>query len=388
MKTVWMYLSQPNVGGAQLSTLGLADGLRDLGWTMSFTVSYPGPFIEECRRRGHEPLFVPMPEWYRFRAALKGIMRLRWLAASCALALRLILHLRRLRPDLIYLYSPRDLILCAPAALLLRIPVIFHLRSGGERPDFSFRTALVAARLIRAFIVCNSRHMLALAREWGWKGDAEVIYNGIRFDDSFDLEKREARARLQLPADALVIGCASRISPGKNIDSLLRMAARIKEISDRPFLLLIAGGEDLFQGGELTAELRALALELKIADQVRWLGHLNEIGPFYRALDLFVSLSRQESFGRSIVEAMGAGVPTIGTRVGGVSEIITDNVDGVFAPVDDPAEAARLAWAILSDPVRAAGLARAGRESSRARFTLDRHVEMMRARFEKSIGSS
>ena len=379
MKTAWMYLSQPNRGGAQLSTLSLADGLRGSGWAMGFTVSYPGPFIEECRKRGHELDLLPMPEWYRFRIALHGLMRLRWLWASCALALRLIVHLRRRRPDLIYFY--------APAALLLRLPVVYHLRIGGDRPNLPFRLSLIVARLVRAAVVCNSRHMLEFARRCGWRGEAEVVYNGISFDPSFDREKGEARAALQLPPAALVIGCAGRISRGKNIESLLRMTAQLKKISGRPLLLLIAGGEDPYPAGGLTAELRALGDELGLAEDVRWLGHLEEMGPFYRALDLFVSLSEYESFGRTIVEAMGAGVPAIATRTGGVSEIITDNVDGVFAPVDDPAEAARLAWGILSDPARAAELARAGRESARARFSLDRHVGQMLACFERKVDS-
>ena len=386
LRRAWMYLSQPEIGGAQISTIVVADDLKTSGWRLDFSFSYDGSLVAECRLHGHEPSWVPMPEWYRFLVNTSLAFKAKWLVASLVLMFRLFRKLRKERPDLIYLLGRRDIMLCAPAAFLLRIPMIYHLH--GLNPEFlpyEDRVALAFARALGAPLVCNSKHTEGLARKYGWKGKTDVIYNGINFDPSYEMDKSEARRRFGIAPEELVIGCGSRISPGKNIDGLLRMFAHLQGLLGRPLLLLIAGGEDTFQRGRLLSELKALAAELGIESSVRWLGHLREMGPFYRALDLFVSLTEVESFGRVFVESMAAGVLTLATRVGGVPEIISDGVDGVFVPVKDPDRAAEIAAELLRDPERAARLARAGRESSRSRFSPESHTARMVKVFEEAI---
>ena len=378
MKTAWMYFSQPNVGGAQLSSLALADGLRGSGWKIDFCFSYYGPLIEECTHHGHDMDWLPMPEWYRFRYNKSFLFQIIWLIGTLFLATKIVFFLRRKRPDLIYLIGRRDVVLCAPAAKLLGIPMIYHLHGFGlGEIDFLSRLALKVTQWIKASAVFNSIHTLEIARRVGWHGDAPVIYNGIDFDPSWDMDRQMARGSFGTEPGKLVIGTASRISPGKNLETLIRAMANLKEKLPRDFILLIAGAEDIFQKGRLVKELKQLADDLKISDRIRWLGHCREMGRFYRALDIFILLTRFESFGRVFVEAMAAEVPTIGTRVGGVSEIIEDGKTGIFVGVDDAEGAARAVIKLLENPDWAATMARQGRESVRSRFSLEAHVHQM-----------
>lgn len=383
MKQAWTYISHPDLGGAQLATLGLADGLKASQWRMEFSFSYQGPLADECIRHGHAVNWVRMPEWCRFQPENLW-QKFRWLAAMFFLSARLFISIRRNKPDLIYLVARREVLLCGLASLLLRIPMVYHFHGFGLGDlDVSSKLALRTARLIGAEAVFNSRHTLELARNEGWRKESRIVYNGIHFDPEFDMDRNEARRSFGIEDGMLVIGSASRISPGKNFETLLRAVAELKRGLSRPFLLMIAGAEDLYQEGRLMKELKALAEELKISGQLRWLGHVHEMGRFYRALDLFILPTVYESFGRVFVEAMAAGVPTIGTRVGGVPEIIDDGRTGLLVPVDDPLRAAQAMRDLLDHPEKAAALATSGRQSARSRFSLQTHVEQMLKVFEK-----
>jgi glycosyltransferase involved in cell wall biosynthesis len=386
VKTAWMYLSQPNVGGAQLSSLGLADGLRGTDWQLKFCISYPGPFVDECQHRGHPLEHMPMPEWYRFRVDKSWPRQVLWFLATLWLAAKTFFYLRRKRPDLIYLSGRREVIVCAPSALLLRIPLLYHLHGFGlGEMDFLNKLSLWATRLMGGSAVCNSQHTLETARGEGWRDESPIIYNGFHFDQSWDMDRQEACRSFGIEPGTMVIGSASRISPGKNFETLLRAAAELKRALPRPFILMIAGAEDIFQEGRLVRELKALANELGIADNIRWLGHFREMGRFYRALDLFILPTAFESFGRVFVEAMAAGVPTIGTRVGGVPEIITDGVTGFFAPIYDHARFAALAVELLTDGSRAREISARAMESTRTRFSPASHTEQMKELFDRLV---
>src|SRR5208337_2591886 len=90
-----------------------------------------------------------------------------------------------------------------------------------------------------------------------------------------------------------------------------------------PEATLILVGE-----GRQRQALERQARELGLADRVRFLGTRRDLALIYRALDLYVQPSLWEGLPLALLKAMGAGLPVLATRVGGVMELIEDGVNG------------------------------------------------------------
>ena len=145
----------------------------------------------------------------------------------------------------------------------------------------------------------------------------------------------------------------------KNAAGLIRAFAAAKaELGDRQLVLV---GPD--RDREYVAELRALADELGIADDVVWVGGvpLAETVPFYRCADVFVYPSFNETFGLPILEAMACGCPVVTSNTTAMPETA-----GGAALLADPADPESIADALAkacgpeNERLRAAGPERAG----------------------------
>ncbi|MFC1800488.1 glycosyltransferase family 4 protein [Nanoarchaeota archaeon] len=125
-----------------------------------------------------------------------------------------------------------------------------------------------------------------------------------------------------------IIGALSRIHPSKGVDVLIKALAEIK---DEDFLFIF-GGKDF---GCLKDLLR-LAEDLGISDKVKYIGFVNKSKKFfYENLDLFVSPSKAEALGMTLVEAQACGVPVIGSNFGPIRETMLDNVTGYLVNYGD-----------------------------------------------------
>ncbi|MGF1341836.1 glycosyltransferase [Streptomyces flavovirens] len=145
-------------------------------------------------------------------------------------------------------------------------------------------------------------------RDWGVPAARiHTVPNGIdaaafRFDGR---RRRAARALLGVPEDAFVVGGVGRLVPGKRFDVTLRAVAAL------PGAWLLLAGD-----GPQAGPLRALAGRLGIADRVRFAGECGvdgapDVPAALAAMDVFVSASREESFGLAVVEALSAGLPVV-----------------------------------------------------------------------------
>ena len=172
-------------------------------------------------------------------------------------------------------------------------------------------------------------------------------------------DRAEAGRRLkeQYGIDEPFVLFVSSLWPYKNCDGLLRAFALAKPHLDRRRLVVVGPGRDTaYVGG-----LRALAAQLGIAEDVTWVGGvpLERTVDFYRAADVFVYPSRNETFGLTILEAMACGCPVVTSDCSAMPETA-----GGAALLADPNDPSSIGAAILqacdgSDDLRVAGLTRA-----------------------------
>ncbi len=163
-----------------------------------------------------------------------------------------------------------------------------------------------------------------------WSADKiETLYNHIDVDQVRGqlLSKIEARQQLHLDDGAWIIGNVGRLHPDKDQATLLRAFAIAKPTLPKNSQLAIMGT------GRLANQLKDLARELAIAEQVLFLGHVEQARRYFRAFDVFALTSDHEPFGMVLLEAMAADIPIICSDCGGGKEIVKDV--GILFPLGD-----------------------------------------------------
>ncbi|WP_329519323.1 D-inositol-3-phosphate glycosyltransferase [Spirillospora sp. NBC_01491] len=171
-----------------------------------------------------------------------------------------------------------------------------------------------------------------------------------------------ARHRLGLPSDAYVLLFVGRIQPLKAPDVLLRAAARM--LADDPSLraklvVAVVGGPS--GSGRCRPEgLQALAAELGIADVVRFEPPSPQpvLADWYRAADVTVVPSHNESFGLVAVESQACGTPVVAAAVGGLCTAVDDGRSGTLIHGHDPDDYAAVLRRLHAEPALRTRLAR------------------------------
>lgn len=159
-----------------------------------------------------------------------------------------------------------------------------------------------------------------------------------------------------------------RINSGKGHDVMITALARLVAEGEDAYLE-IAGAAGKGQAA-YAQRLRALIDDLGVSSRVTMLGAYteHEVHAALLRSHIFVLASRSEGLGIVYVEALACAVPTVGTRVGGVPDVLVDEVTGLLVPPDDPGALATAILRISRDPDLALRLSAAGREWAVTRF--------------------
>jgi len=211
----------------------------------------------------------------------------------------------------------------------------YSLLAGLERRIYSDPKVSLAA---------VSQRTAALLRDYFRRQDVRVVPNGVdnaQFSPSTRLARRpEARLRRnfqEIHFVLLLIGNDWRV---KGLETVLRAVAALRDLP----ILLIAAGDDS------PDSFREMAKSLGILERCRFEPSREEVLDFYAAADLYVSPSREDSFGLPVAEAMACGLPVITSTLAGVAALVRDGVDGFILPqFDDFQGLARILHRLYTD---------------------------------------
>jgi glycosyltransferase involved in cell wall biosynthesis len=263
-------------------------------------------------------------------------------------------------------------------------PAVVHVRDVlPAGPATSATLRLIAATA--SVVVANSRYTASSVRAAAPRARLEVIHNPVdlvRFDPA-RIDRVQARARLGAAGERRVLlGVVAQLSPWKGQDTAIEALALLLAEGVDAHLLLIGSAKFVaratrFDNQAYVADLRRRIAAAGLEDRVSWLGERDDVPELVRALDVLLLPSREEPFGRALIEAMALEVPVLATSVGGPPEIVQDGREGyLLAPGDAPAWAAAIRR-IVEDPQRAAAMGQAGRERVRRDFTPERHARAL-----------
>lgn len=283
-------------------------------------------------------------------------------------------QVRRLRPDIVHTHLvDADLIgiLTARALGVRGCCATVHSFSFFAARRHRWRYRWLLGPLVGRFLAVSRALADYLVRECRLPASrVQVVVNGID-------TARFAPAASPAPRSALgpTVGVLTRLDARKGLPHLLRAMAQIR--SDLPEARLLIGGE-----GEDRSALEREAHSLGLTGRVDFVGTVNDTAQFYRRLDLFVLPSLDEAFGLVVLEAMAAGLPVVGTRVGGIPEILQDGAQGrLVAPADSQALAGAIRQ-LCQDPIRRSQMAEQARRRA-LRFDIGQTVKALQAVYEE-----
>ncbi|WP_214549652.1 N-acetyl-alpha-D-glucosaminyl L-malate synthase BshA [Staphylococcus pseudintermedius] len=167
------------------------------------------------------------------------------------------------------------------------------------------------------------------------------IYNFVReseFPTGYNTDLKESYGITQ---DEKVLIHVSNFRKVKRIDTIIDTFALIREHIQSK-LLLIGDGPELH-------DMRIKVREMGLSDDVLFLGKQDCMSNFYQMSDIVLLMSEKESFGLTLLEAMKTGVVPIGTRAGGIQEVIQHRETGFLVDIGDSQTAADYALKLLTD---------------------------------------
>jgi glycosyltransferase involved in cell wall biosynthesis len=189
-----------------------------------------------------------------------------------------------------------------------------------------------------------SQRTASFLAEYFQRQDVRVIPNGVdtlQFSPSIRLALRpEARLRRKFQESDFVVLLIGNDWRSKGLETVLRAVGSLQELP----MVVIAAGDDS------PDSFREFAKSLGISERCRFERSREDVLDFYAAADLYVSPSREDSFGLPVAEAMACGLPVITSMNAGVADLIRDGLDGfILRRTDDFQGLARLLQRLHAD---------------------------------------
>jgi glycosyltransferase involved in cell wall biosynthesis len=208
----------------------------------------------------------------------------------------------------------------------------------------------------------------------------DVIYNGIDLE-TFDrtcADRDSARRDMGVGPNDLVVIQVARLDYLKDHLTALRALERVAAQRREVRLVLVGEGPER---EKIEAEIR----QRRLSEHVRSLGLRSDVGRLISAADVFLLTSISEGIPLTVIEAMGAELPVVSTRVGGVSEIVLEGQTGLLAPAGDDCALAEHILSLAAEPARRQQMGQVGCQRARAVFCERRmHAEYLR-QYEEMI---
>jgi 1,2-diacylglycerol 3-alpha-glucosyltransferase len=199
-----------------------------------------------------------------------------------------------------------------------------------------------------AALIAPSQGVAEIMKTWGVEGRIEIIPNGVEVEQFVNPPRLLTRAALGLPENSVIATFVGRMSGEKSVDRLLRIYQLIAAEEKRSHLLLIGSGPELDEL-RTQVELARLSHRITFAGKVPY-----EQLPDYLALcDFFVTTSVSEVHPLTLIEAAAAGLPGLGIRSPGVSDVIQNEITGLVADDNDLSFGLRFLRLVNDDDFRA-----------------------------------
>jgi glycosyltransferase involved in cell wall biosynthesis len=252
------------------------------------------------------------------------------------------------RFDVLNTHSRRDTLIASIAGRLAQTPLIVRTRHLANPIN-----SLLSYTWLPHCVTTDSHFVRDQLIQKGVASERiETIYtpllNAARHTSS------TLRQELDLSDDAVVVGCVAVMRANKGHRELIEAMVPLFKQRPNVHLVIVGSGDPVFQ--EVTQSIKRLGLQ----DRIHLLGRREDIGNVMAGFDLFCLATRLEASGMVFLEAASAGLPVIGTAVGGVPEMMDSGKTGLLVELDDPEGLRRALLTLIDDPMLRKQMGEAG----------------------------
>jgi glycosyltransferase involved in cell wall biosynthesis len=278
----------------------------------------------------------------------------------------------------------------ALAARASGIPHIWHARELLiPETIFNFvfgpQVALSLIKRLSDWVVASSRGVKQTFRQQDDCSKVVVVYDGIELGMIQPIQAETlARTQLGIPEDSLLVGEVGKVIAIKGYDDFVKAADTVRRTIPNVAFIGVGG----VSRSDIAYEQRIMELidKYSLQGSFKLLGHRDDVACIMGELDLLVLPSHIDAFPRVLLEAMAASKPVVGTRVGGIPEIIEEGVTGLLVSPCSPSDLAQAIIKILKNPDLARRMGTAGRERVNAYFSAERYVTEIQEIYEELLG--
>ncbi len=290
----------------------------------------------------------------------------------------------RLKPDVVHSHDCYTNLFVTPCARLAGVPlVITSRRWWTAMPRPIYRIGNQAAYRLSHRVIANSAAVARLMSECEGVPAARIVtLPNFVDEDAFvqlpDEARLLARRSFGIPDGALVITAVAVFRPEKDLETLIAAMALLRQQHSNLHLLLVGSGP------RETALKRAAEAHC-VRDHVHFPGFLSSPPNLHQYGDLSVLCSLHEAFPNSVIEAMAAGKPVVGTNVGGIPDAVEEGRTGFLVPPRSSQDLAGSIDCLLADAGLRAAMGEAGRTKARAEYGAAAVIEKLGALYRESL---
>jgi L-malate glycosyltransferase len=362
---VLLMVRELGIGGCERDLTKVAIGLDRARFE-----PHVGCFISEGLRSGE------------LRASGVPIVKLDVPSFASIAALRAACHLgsyiKKNRIKVVHAFDlPTDLF-AIPIARLYRTPAVIAsnlssrdlMKKTWER--YLLRTVDRAAHMV---IVNSHAIQSEVIEQYGIPpGRTLLSYNGV----DLRVFHPEPRIRKVFPQASIIVGAVCALRPEKRLDLLLAAFARIRRLNDEMRLLIVGSGPML-------ESLERRCAEFNLQGVCHFEPSKIDVAEWMRSIDVFVMASDSESFPNALLEAMACGCAVIGSRVGGVPELIADEQNGLLCEPGDAQDLAAKLDRMVSNAELRRRLAQEAARTARESFSIEFAVARLEKLYESLV---
>jgi glycosyltransferase involved in cell wall biosynthesis len=282
-------------------------------------------------------------------------------------------YLRDHQVKVVHCFDGPTVLFGVPVAYFCRIPAIVSAQLGERELYTKAHHKLVRTTdHLADVVVANSRaiQQYLIDREHVPANRTYLCYNGV--------ETQFFRPGPPKPSAPLVIGTVCALRPEKRVDLLIKAFAQVRHLLPGMKLLIVGSGSVLPQ-------LEALRAELNLGESCVFEPAKSDVVPWMRALDIFVISSETESFPNGLLEAMACGCASVGSRVGGIPELITDQVSGLLFESKNVESLAAALTKLIQDQTLRERLAKQAVNDAHGKFSLETFARCNESLYERLL---
>ena len=207
--------------------------------------------------------------------------------------------------------------------------------------------------------------------------EGRVIPNGVDVQIFHPGDRQQARVRLGLPLDQpilLFVANGIKKNPFKDYETLRAAITLIGEMTTQPIHFVALGEQgQTEQLGQATVHYIERTTNLEL------------VASYFQAADIYVHVSKAETFPNTILEAMACELPVVASDVGGISEQVIDGVSGLLVESLNPDRLAQAVLRLLKEPALQQQMGAAGLARVRDYFTLERQAKQYQDWYEEIV---